>query len=108
MAIFILDCEDCSLGEVICENASCEVDYVSAICRENRYNSLGGWDYEIVNGDSLGESFVIKPASDNNDIYQDDTLNDVAKKYSIEVVTLETNNIVSKNNDSEDDSNSEN
>ena len=103
-----LDCEDCSFGEVVCETASCEVDYASAICRENRYNSLGGWDYEFVDGKTLADSIVIKPATDNNDIYQDDTLNKVCDKYSIEVVTLETNNIVSKNNDSEDDSNSEN
>ena len=96
------DCEAdelCQIEPYSCEDVSCKIDYSSAICKENSINSLGGWDYEIVNGETLVDSFVIKPANDNEEIYQDETLNNVGDKYSITAVTLDSTNNVSKNDD---------
>jgi len=96
------DCEAdelCQIEPYSCEDVSCKIDYSSAICKENSINSLGGWDYEIVDGETLVDSFVIKPANDNEEIYQDETLNNVGDKYSITAVTLDSTNNVSKNDD---------
>ena len=91
-----------------CEAGSCSINYASAICRENSYNSLGGWSCEIVDGESFGDCIVLKPANENNDNgYNDDTLNKVGDKYSITVVILDSTNVVSKSNNSEEDNDSE-
>jgi hypothetical protein len=91
-----------------CETGGCSIDYASAICRENSYNSLGGWSCEIVDGESCGSCIVFKPANENNDNgYNDDTLNKVGDKYSITVAILDSTNVVSKSNNSEEDNDSE-
>ena len=73
-----------------CADGSCNVNYANMICETNSYNTKGGWDYEIVEtANSLSDTVVIKSVNENeNDVFDDNTLNEVTRKYDLTPVVL--------------------